>query len=156
MEMESSRGRVDYVCGFAFNPDWTRVLLIQKKRGPADMAGKMNGIGGKIESGEGARSAMVREFREECGIHTEATDWSTFFGARFSASHTGGKPARVYFMCATLTNSQFFSSETTTDEAVSSIRLQDLSSYIRMKNLDFLIPMAEKWLKYPEDRWEST
>lgn len=156
MEMESSRDLVSYVCGFAFSDDWTRVLLIQKKRGPAEMAGKMNGIGGKIEHGEGARSAMVREFREECGVHTEVTDWSTFFGARFSASHTGGKPARVYFMCAQLTNSQFFASETMTDEAVSSIRLQDLSSYIRMKNLDFLVPMAKQWLQSPQDRWEST
>jgi 8-oxo-dGTP diphosphatase len=43
-----------------------RVLLIQKKRGLG--AGKINGPGGKLEPGETAHDAAVREVREEIGV----------------------------------------------------------------------------------------
>lgn len=43
-----------------------RVLLIHKKRGLG--AGKINGPGGRIEPGESAEQAAVREVREELGI----------------------------------------------------------------------------------------
>lgn len=56
-----------YVCGFLFSEDRERVLLIRKRR-PAWQAGKLNGIGGKIEAGETPLDAMVREFWEEAGL----------------------------------------------------------------------------------------
>ncbi len=56
-----------YVCGFMFSPDRSRVLLIRKNR-PTWQAGKLNGVGGKVEPGETAHDAMVREFREEAGL----------------------------------------------------------------------------------------
>jgi 8-oxo-dGTP diphosphatase len=43
-----------------------RVLLIRKKRGLG--AGKINGPGGRIDPGEGALEAAVRETREETGL----------------------------------------------------------------------------------------
>jgi 8-oxo-dGTP diphosphatase len=43
-----------------------RVLLIRKKRGLG--AGKINGPGGKLEPGETAHDAAVREVREEIGV----------------------------------------------------------------------------------------
>lgn len=43
-----------------------RVLLIRKKRGLG--AGKINAPGGKLEPGESARDAAVRETREEIGV----------------------------------------------------------------------------------------
>ncbi len=43
-----------------------RVLLIHKKRGLG--AGKINGVGGKLEPGETALEAMQREAQEELGI----------------------------------------------------------------------------------------
>lgn len=58
----------EYVCGFLFSPDRARVLLIRKRR-PAWQAGKLNGIGGKVEPGETPIDAMRREFWEEAGIH---------------------------------------------------------------------------------------
>ena len=57
-----------YVLGFAFTTDG-RVALIQKKR-PAWQAGRLNGIGGKVEGTEHSAAAMVREFREETGVDT--------------------------------------------------------------------------------------
>ena len=62
----------DYSCGFLFSPDRQRVLLIRKRR-PAWQAGKLNGVGGKVEPGESAMEAMIREFREEAGL--EMTSW---------------------------------------------------------------------------------
>ncbi|HYO07354.1 MAG TPA: NUDIX domain-containing protein [Tepidisphaeraceae bacterium] len=61
-----------YACGFLFSPDRARVLLIRKGR-PAWQAGKLNGIGGKLEPGESPLDAMRREFREEAAL--EIDDW---------------------------------------------------------------------------------
>ncbi|HEY0789482.1 MAG TPA: 8-oxo-dGTP diphosphatase [Chthoniobacterales bacterium] len=44
----------------------SRVLLIRKKRGLG--AGKINGVGGKLEAGETPLAAIHREAREELGI----------------------------------------------------------------------------------------
>lgn len=61
----------EYVCGFLFSPDRSRVLLIRKRR-PAWQAGKLNGVGGKIEPGETPPEAMRREFCEEAGVNVES------------------------------------------------------------------------------------
>lgn len=61
-----------YVCGFLFSPERDRVLLIRKNR-PRWQAGRLNGVGGKIEPGETPLEAMRREFREETGL--EIDDW---------------------------------------------------------------------------------
>jgi 8-oxo-dGTP diphosphatase len=56
-----------YSCGFLFSADRRRVLLIRKRR-PAWQAGKLNGLGGKIEPGETPLDCMRREFFEEAGV----------------------------------------------------------------------------------------
>ncbi|QIG70578.1 NUDIX hydrolase protein [Rhizobium phage RHph_I1_18] len=68
---------MQYVLGFAFCDG--HVALILKKRGPEALIGNWNGIGGKIEEGELAVQAMVREFYEECSYVTEQRHWN-FFG----------------------------------------------------------------------------
>ncbi len=63
-----------------FSHDFREVALIRKTK-PEWQAGLLNGIGGKIEPGEGPLVAMVREFREETGCETGAkseTRWSHF------------------------------------------------------------------------------
>ena len=57
----------EYVAGFLFDDSLSRVLLIKKNR-PEWQAGKLNGVGGKIEFGENALQAMTREFKEETGV----------------------------------------------------------------------------------------
>jgi 8-oxo-dGTP diphosphatase len=47
-----------------------RILLIRKKRGLG--AGKVNGPGGKIESGETALESAIREVHEEVGLRAES------------------------------------------------------------------------------------
>ena len=49
-----------------------RVLLGMKKRGFG--AGKWNGFGGKIETGETITEAAVREVKEECGYIVNIED----------------------------------------------------------------------------------
>jgi|SRR5580700_9425572 8-oxo-dGTP diphosphatase len=84
---------MDYVMGLAFTPDplpYTRVLMIEKLK-PAWQAGKLNGVGGKIdhylEEGRGGTDyrrletpleAMVREFHEETGVLSDQRDWHLF------------------------------------------------------------------------------
>ena len=58
---------VDYCLGFAFDMSGCRVALLRKRR-PSWMAGKLNGIGGKVEGSESPHDAMVREFQEETGL----------------------------------------------------------------------------------------
>lgn len=66
---------VNYVLGFAFNEDLTKVALIEKTK-PEWQAGLLNGIGGKIEKYDVYTvDAMIREFKEECGIDSTYNDW---------------------------------------------------------------------------------
>lgn len=59
---------INYVLGFLFDREGELVWLIKKSRGPANLIGKYNGIGGKVESGETPEEAMHREGKEEAGV----------------------------------------------------------------------------------------
>jgi len=65
---------IEYVVGFAFSRYGNKVALIRKNK-PDWQAGKLNGIGGKVEKDEYHFDAMVREFREETGVQTNNQDW---------------------------------------------------------------------------------
>jgi 8-oxo-dGTP diphosphatase len=64
-----------YVIGFAFNSDFSKVALIRKNK-PVWQKGCLNGIGGKIEEGETPIDAQEREFKEEAGI--EVNNWFAY------------------------------------------------------------------------------
>ena len=83
----------EYACGFLFSSDRQRVLLIRKRR-PTWQAGKLNGVGGKLEAGESPLDAMIREFREEAHLQIESwqqvltlsgDDWRGHFFRAFGA-----------------------------------------------------------------------
>lgn len=44
------------------------ILLLERDRGKSDMAGKITGLGGKIEEGESLLESAKREFFEESGL----------------------------------------------------------------------------------------
>ncbi len=51
-----------------------QILLIEKKRGLG--AGKVNGPGGRLEKGETAEQAAIRETQEEVGITPTEVQWA--------------------------------------------------------------------------------
>jgi 8-oxo-dGTP diphosphatase len=80
----------------------TRVLMIRKKRGLG--AGKINGVGGKLEPGEIPETGIVREAEEElritildparCGeLHFQFLDGFSLFCTVFIATRFDGIPA---------------------------------------------------------------
>jgi 8-oxo-dGTP diphosphatase len=69
--------QTQYVVGFMFDHDLSRVALIRKNK-PDWQKGKLNGIGGKVEDGETFADAMEREFEEETGLATSANWWNRF------------------------------------------------------------------------------
>lgn len=143
-----------YVCGFLFDPRMRRVVLIRKNRGPNGMAGKLNGVGGKVELGESARGAMAREFLEETGLRTEPWEWMCFHSERYwqDSGNT------VHFMCAI--REDIDSVVTKEDEKVHVLWMHDDIAALMgrkmlntMYNLDYLLPMAKVWLSRPKDRF---
>lgn len=67
--------RREWVVGFLMDVDAEWVILIRKNR-PEWQAGKLNGVGGKVEPGESPITAMRREFEEETGVAW--LDWHHF------------------------------------------------------------------------------
>ena len=63
-----------YTLGFIFNSSMDKVLLVHKLS-PEWQRGKLNGLGGKLEPGEGGLDCIVREVREESGLSTEKDAW---------------------------------------------------------------------------------
>lgn len=67
----------NYVLGFMIDTAKNEILLIKKNR-PAFQAGKLNGIGGKIEGDERPIEAIIREVEEETGLLSSEFDWLNF------------------------------------------------------------------------------
>lgn len=83
--LDRQLNRKRYVCGFAFHSpghERPRVVLIRKVK-PEWQAGRLNGVGGKMELGESPQEAMAREFFEEAGVQIPAEDWQVFSVMRF-------------------------------------------------------------------------
>lgn len=113
-----------------FKPDRSAVVLIEKNR-PAWQAGKLNGVGGKIEPGEWTVDAMVREFKEETGCETLTKDWEYFLTLE-------GGDWRVYCYRA-FRDAQL---RWVTDECPFWTFLDELREHPHIPNLAWLIPMA--------------
>jgi len=64
-----------YTIGIVFDPEFTKVLLIEKNR-PEWQKGKLNFPGGHIEDGETSEQCIRREFIEELGLDMPIKDWS--------------------------------------------------------------------------------
>lgn len=122
-----------YVCGFYFNEARTKVVLVEKLRGPDAVIGKLNGVGGKVEKMETPWEAMVREFEEEAGVRTKTHDWNLFLTL-------AGEWGTVHFLRTTGDISVVRQME---DEDISVYAVD--SWYIRdrvVPNLTWILPLA--------------
>ena len=123
-----------YACGFLFSPDRTRVLLIRKRR-PAWQAGKLNGIGGKIERGETPAEAMRREFREEADL--DVTTWQEVLTLSGRDDAGTGVAWRGHFFRAF---GEIDAARTMTDEALERHPVRPLPGDV-IPNLHWMIPL---------------
>lgn len=72
----SEKVPLEMVIGFMFSKtlvEGNRWVLLIRKNKPEWQKGKLNGVGGKVESDESPPHAMRREFEEEVGLNIE--DW---------------------------------------------------------------------------------
>lgn len=130
-----------YVVGFLFDPSLRRVVLIRKTK-PQWQAGKWNGVGGKIESGEQPYNAMCREFFEETGM--VVADWKEFCiltGVEFRDNKRIEQDFAVYFFVSVV--NQIGDAKTQGDETVENWCLDDVGRIIpTVYHLPWLLPMA--------------
>ena len=133
--MESSHK--NYVLGLAFSENGKDVLLIQKTK-PEWQAGKLNGIGGKVEPYEAFCHAITREFLEETELHTTVDQWD-YIGKLKGTDWNGGTFVVAVY---TLFHDNVYLFKSPTEEQVSLIPVESLYRYRRIPNLDWLVPMA--------------
>lgn len=93
----NSKPITEYVAGFMFSEDKSRVALIRKNK-PAWQRGLLNGIGGKVEPGEFPWDAMTREFRDETGVTVECKRWKHY--CTMHGMNDDGERFRVHFYAA--------------------------------------------------------
>ena len=123
------------VLGFLFSENREKVCLIEKQK-PEWQKGLLNGIGGKIELGETAIEAMVREFNEEAGLKLNYVTWEHF-------ATMNGKDWKVY--CYVAFSDSIFWVKTNEIEIVSVFDTNHVLTELHDKtisNLQWLIPMA--------------
>lgn len=120
----------EMVVGFLFDSNFENVLLIEKNR-PLWQAGKLNGVGGKIEENETPLNAMRREFLEETG--QEISDFINY------CTITGIYGWRVYFFYA-ITNKLELKPDTTNEKQIV-VKTRELPDNV-IYNLRWLIPAA--------------
>lgn len=141
---------IRYTVGFLFNEELTKLLLIQKKRGPTFNLGKWNGLGGKIELGEGIRTSIAREVLEEARVTTDCTEWSCYHKERTA-------DCELYFMTAKISTHRLMLAKSLTDERITLSHLPPESGFYSdpsyVYNLSYLVDMARVWHRYPERRW---
>ncbi len=128
---------INYVVGFAWTPAG-ELILIRKNR-PKFQAGKLNGVGGKIELGETPLEAMRREFREETGVDVE--NWINFATVDTGNGEVSDR-ALLYVFAARLSREQADAAQTVTDEIVERWPPESLDGARVMRNVHWLVPMA--------------
>lgn len=144
---------IEMVVGFVFNGCLgvtSKVLLIEKKR-PEWQKGKINGIGGKIESMESPGHAMIREFKEE-------TTYTINNFKNFAIINGSGW--KVYFYHAISVPFLILPEPNPTDEKIIIADINNLPKNV-MPNLRWLIPMAldqdliKPVIIYDKSKWEG-
>lgn len=135
-----------YVVGFLLNERRSEVALIRKNR-PAWQAGRLNGVGGKVEPGEGLADAMAREFEEETGLSIPPRSWDLICSIEWpdDAVRVGSaEPTGVaFFRSISGADALAATVASRTDEAVEVWGVQAFGLHDEViPNLRWLLPLA--------------
>lgn len=131
-----------HTLGFIFDAKLSQVLLMQKER-PDWQKGRVNGIGGKIESGEESISSIVREVFEETGLQTKKEEW-IYIGEIKSDTYAVDVYTLIY-------KGEFNDASSTTDEEVNWFEVNKIPENA-IHNLCWLVPLAIDKIKNSEFR----
>ena len=126
----------EFVLGFLFNIDCTKVILIRKEK-PYWQKGFYNGVGGKVQEGELPIEAIRREFREE-------TVLDIFYWKYFGYINDSGNKISLF---TSLIPTESFVKESVvnkTEEIVTEVFLDNIKNIPIVYNLHWLIPMAKE------------
>lgn len=135
-----------YSCGFVFNTSLTKVALIRKNRGPFNMKGRLNGIGGKKEDNENEVECQSREFFEETTVLIPKEKWK-FVWYIIQIDNENEKIQHIISFF-TSTTEDFDNIKTCTDEVIEIHNVSDIMNDVvsnklyLMDNLFALIPFA--------------
>lgn len=123
-----------YVQGFCFFGN--KVVLVQKSK-PEWQRGKLNGVGGKVEDGEGIFQAMEREFREETRWPIPSIKWNHFASMEFTESGNNHYVVHCFYANMDIQSTVVG----LPDEPVGWYRCDQLP-FNTINNLRWLIPLA--------------
>ncbi len=134
----------EYVLCFLYDKLYKHVALVHKIK-PAWQAGKLNGIGGKVEPGEMPIAACSREFLEETGVEIPESEWRQFL----TLSGTGFK---VYAYVAA--NDRVFFCKTIEAEKIEVFKVKDIDYSKCVDNLKWIIPLSASHTKMMTETFE--
>lgn len=145
------------VLGFALDLPNQQVLLIRKNR-PDWQAGKLNGVGGHMEGGDGGstRAAMRREFLEETGAPTLLEDWR-YCGTmqRFGKDLNDKNEWTVSVYAIDSSKYPDFAVQQTTDEEPQWVNIDDLKSLAELgsclENIPVLVTLCTMPVAQPSN-----
>lgn len=126
---------ITHVLGFAVSP-LNRVALIIKAR-PQWQRGMLNGVGGKVEHGEGVSAAMAREWKEETG----GPELTWYWVATVSEKSDRADKQTFAVLCAKITDDQLRDLKAPGNEPVYVCRVSELPPNA-LPNLRWMIPMV--------------
>lgn len=119
-----------------------KVLLIRKNR-PDWQAGKLNGVGGKVEESDPCPlMGCAREIAEETGMKRSVP--------LEYVANLQGKSCEIWFFAFEETWKNFTSARALTDEALEIHNVDDLPPEV-VPNLRWLIPLALNVLRHDHD-----
>ncbi|MFF2090510.1 NUDIX domain-containing protein [Paenibacillus sp. NPDC058174] len=125
----------------------SRILLLNRER--SSWMGRWNGVGGKLDKGETARSSMEREIAEETGIAAEAFRSLLFKGMITWTSVSGTDFGGIYVYVAELPEDYRYETPIKTDEGI--LDWKEISWIMHPDNLGVASNLPTCLMKLLED-----
>ncbi|HYC34367.1 MAG TPA: NUDIX domain-containing protein [Candidatus Paceibacterota bacterium] len=129
-----------YTLAFIFNSILDKVLLMHKSR-PASLAGKVNGLGGKLEGDEDLYECIMREVKEESDLDTKKDKW-IYVGEKYAPNWHVATFCYVY-------EGDMSDAKSMEDQPVEWFDVRNLPENV-MSNLTWIIPLCLDKIRNPD------